>query len=97
MTDSVELRNEGEVRGAFRARGAVGAAAAQPGKYLGVGSKPFDRLLRAGVIREGAPGSFYMMYKVAPQPRRIFQQALFWIIVILIPILIIQLSGRSGK
>jgi hypothetical protein len=94
--EGAEFRNEGEVRGAFRALGAVGAASAQPGKYFGVGTQPFERLLRTGVVREGTPGNFYL-YEQKVEGRRIVRLVVFWIVVILLPILIIQLSGHSGK
>lgn len=93
MPEIVEFRSEGEVRGAFRALDAIGPAKAQPGKYLGAGTRPFDRLLRSGVVREAAPGTFYL-YEPAAQPFRVYKLAIFWIFIILLPILIIHFSGK---
>lgn len=95
MQDELQLHNVSEIRGAFKAKGAVGAVNAQPGKYLGEGTPAFESLLRSGVIREGAPGSFYM-YERGPVANRFLKQALFWIFIILLPILIIRFSG-PGK
>ena len=55
MPDGLSLRSEGEVRGAFIAKGAVGPANAQPGKYFGVETKPFENLVRRGVVKTVAP------------------------------------------
>ncbi|MDQ6718344.1 MAG: hypothetical protein M3Z17_08380 [Gemmatimonadota bacterium] len=95
MIDELQLRNVSEIRGAFKAKGAIGAANAQPGKYLGAGTPAFENLLRAGVIREGAPGSFYL-YDSGPVAFRIVKQILFWLLVILLPIFIIQFT-TPGK
>jgi hypothetical protein len=93
MSDDLQLHNEGEIRGAFKAKGAVGPGNAQPGKYLGSESQAFKNLLRRGAIREGPPGSFYL-YDYGPVRNRIIKQALFWLFIILLPLLIIQYSGR---
>ena len=49
-----------------------------------------------GVVREGAPGTFYLF--VAPQrppltPRRVALAVVFWLIVISLPLLILWLSS----
>lgn len=93
MESELQFRNVSEIRGAFKAKGAIGAANAQPGKYLGEGSPAFEGLLRSGVIREGAPGTFYL-YESGPITGRFIRQVLFWLFIILLPIFIIQFTGK---
>ena len=47
-----------------------------------------------GVIREGAPGTFYL-YEPPPLPRRWARMMLFWIVVVGIPVRIIQFCQGS--
>lgn len=81
-----------ELRAAFRARGAVIPAKALPGKELARDTAAFKSLLRWGVIREGAPGTFYL-YEPTPRPHRWAVMLAFWIVVILTPVAIIQCPG----
>jgi hypothetical protein len=88
-------RAENELRAAFRALGAVTPANARPGKeFPVVDAAIFDNLLRRGVIREGAPGTFYL-YEPPPNPHRWFPRVLFWIAVIALPVGIIQFCPGS--
>lgn len=83
------LGAENEIRAAFRAIGAVSPATARPDKDLPPRSPAFDALLRRGVIREGAPGTFYL-YEPPRAPSRWALRLIFWAVVIFTPVLIIQ-------
>ncbi len=85
----LQLRAENELREAFRALGAVTPATARPGKDLPPKTDPFNNLLRRGVIREGAPETFYL-YQSEPVRGHMVRQVSFWIFIILIPVAIIQ-------
>jgi hypothetical protein len=84
---------ENELRALFREIGAVSPASARSVKDLQIDASSFDRLVRRGVIREGAPGTFYL-YEPAPAPSRWVRQLIFWVFVIIIPIVIIQFCAR---
>jgi hypothetical protein len=86
------LRAENEIRTAFRAIGAVSPATARAGKDLPKNYPAFDTLLRQGVIREGAPGTFYL-YEPPPGPRRWHIQLIFWAVIVIAPVLVIQYCG----
>ncbi|HWP69997.1 MAG TPA: hypothetical protein VNM36_02810 [Gemmatimonadaceae bacterium] len=54
-----------------------------------------ERYVIVGVVREGAPGTFYL-YEVtaAPwTPGRVMGAVLFWLLVIIVPVVILQLSN----
>lgn len=80
----------------FRSHGAVSAATAAAGKDLPeVDAATFDRLLRSGAIREGAPGTFYL-YEKPPAPfsaRRFFSALLFFGLLSLVPMIVLQYCG----
>jgi len=90
----VQLRAENELRAAFRAMGAVSPATARAGNDLVVPKAAFDSLLRKGAIREGAPGTYYL-YQHQAAPRQLAQKLLFWTVVILLPIGIIELCSGA--
>lgn len=54
-----------------------------------------DRYLDAGVVREGAPGTFYLSESEAlPWTRgRILKAVSFWFLILIIPFIILQLSS----
>ena len=88
-----------QVIDAMREVGAVSPATARP-----VGLLPdevrmdLERLLQSGLIREGAPGSFYLFAPATP-PRtaaRIVKAVLFWLLVIILPVVILQLSNTRS-
>jgi hypothetical protein len=83
------LGAEKEIRDAFRAISAVSPATARAAKDLPQRSPAFDTLVRRGVIRDGAPGTFYL-YEPARGPRRWAFRLIFWALVIFTPVLIIQ-------
>jgi hypothetical protein len=89
VEDVLQMRGENELRAAFRALGAVSPATARPGKELPVETAYFKNLLRRGAIREGAPGTFYL-YEPEPVSRRWGRQVLFWILIVVVPVAIIQ-------
>jgi hypothetical protein len=92
--DLFQLRAENELRAAFRTLGAVTPATARPGKEMPRETPAFDRLLQRGVIREGAPGTFYL-YEHVRAPGRWVRQVVFWIVVVILPVAIIQFCPRS--
>lgn len=95
MVDLPRQRAETQLRAAFRELGAVTPANARPGKeFPVVDANVFDNLLRKGVIREGAPGTFYL-YEPPPAPRRWALHVLFWIAVLAVPVGIIQFCSGS--
>ena len=94
LFDTLQPRAESELRAAFRALGAVTPVSARPGKDLPRDTAAFDGLLRRGVIREGAPGTFYL-YELQPVPIQLARRLLFWAVLILTPIAIIQFCSGS--
>lgn len=51
----------------------------------------------SGVVREGAPGTFYYFEQkpLLPTRSQVVRAVLFWLVIIIIPVIIIQLSGGS--
>jgi hypothetical protein len=94
MVNGFQPRAESELCAAFRALGAVTPATARTGKDMPVETPPFNNLLRRGVIREGAPGTFYL-YERGRVPGRLLRLVLFWIVIIIIPVAIIQFCPGS--
>jgi hypothetical protein len=82
-------RAEIETRAVFRALGAISPSTARPGKELPQQTPGFQNLLRRGVVREGAPGTFYL-YERQRAPEYWIRRVLFWIFVIILPVAIIQ-------
>jgi hypothetical protein len=84
------------VSDAMRAAGAVSPATARRASDLPeVVRSHLERYVMVGVVREGAPGTFYL-YEVtaAPwTPGRVMGAVLFWLLVIIIPVVILQLSN----
>ena len=97
INDFYLLEADRELRAAFRARGAITPATARPRKDLSVDAAAeaatFDNLLRRGVIREGAPGTFYLYENARPIHFWPLRFAI-WIVVILLPVAIIQYCAR---
>lgn len=90
-----QRRAETQLRAAFRDLGAVTPANARPGKELPVmDADTFDSLLRRGVIREGAPGTYYL-YEPKPARSGWVRRAIFWLAVLIIPVTIIQFCSAS--
>ncbi len=89
---------------AMRQRGATSPATALHDRDLPrLSREQFRELLDRGVLLEGAPGTFYLyehavVASSAPQRPRAFparalvKSVLFWLILILIPVIIIQFS-----
>ena len=96
MFPFLQIQGESELRAGFRAAGAVSPARARPRKDLTLvdDAGAFDSLLSRGVIREGAPGTFYL-YEPRAVPVRWAPRLLFWIALILIPVGIIQFCPGS--
>ena len=88
------LRAENDLRAAFRALGAVTPATARSGKDLPLETASFQNLLHQGVIREGAPGTFYL-YERPRASGFWIRQVLFWIVIIILPVAIIQFCSRT--
>ena len=89
MAYLLPFRAESELRAAFRALGALTPATARPGKDLPVESAAFKNLLHRGVVREGAPGTYYL-YEPPRASRFWIRQAIFWIVIVILPVAIIQ-------
>ena len=85
----VANRAEAEIVAAFKVLGATSPESAKPGKEFTVDGESFDRLLRRGVIREGAPGTFYL-FEAAPPKREYARNLVFWFVVIIVPVFIMQ-------
>jgi len=92
--DSFEFRAESELRTSFRVLGAVTPASALPGNDLPLHATAFDNLLRRGVIREGAPGTFYL-YEPQPAKGAGVRRLLFFFAVIILPVAFIQFCSGS--
>ncbi len=79
---------------AMRRVGAVGAAnaiaQADLPRELQDSLQP---LVEAGVIREGAPGTYYLHESGRWSRGRILKAISFWFLVIIIPVIILQLSN----
>lgn len=88
------LRAENDLRAAFRTLGAVTPATARPGKELPLETAAFQNLLHRGVIREGAPGTFYLYEPQRPSGFWI-RQVIFWIVIVILPVAIIQFCSRA--
>jgi len=88
------FRTENELRTTFRALGAVTPASAVHGKDLPLATRSFKSLLHRGVIREGAPGTFYL-YEQQRTAEFWIRQALFWIVIVIVPVAIIQFCSGS--
>jgi hypothetical protein len=94
VVNVLPLRAENELRAAFRALGAVTPATARPGKDLPLETVSFKNLLHRGVIREGAPGTFYL-YEHQRASGFWIRQVLFWIVIVTVPVAIIQFCSGS--
>ena len=94
MAYFLPFRAENELRAAFRALGAVTPTTARAGKDLPLETVSFKNLLHRGVIREGAPGTFYLY-----EPQRAsgfwIRQVIFWIVIVILPVVIIQFCSGS--
>ena len=81
---------------AMREVGAISPTTARP-----LGLLPDDvrmdleRYVQSGLVREGAPGTFYLFVPVTPPwtAARVAKVVLFWFLVIIIPIAFLQLSN----
>ena len=85
-------------------KGASSPATARPGGELPrISARELTDLLDVGIVREAAPGSFYVYARARPVPgveptpasprsRRLVLAVIFWLIVIAVPILFLRLS-----
>jgi hypothetical protein len=86
------------VEAAFRGAGAVTPAGARP--LAALPPLPPDtlaRLVARGRVREGAPGTYYLYEPSAPAfwgRRRVVLSLVFWAVVVLIPFLLLEFTGR---
>ena len=92
----IQRRQEDQLRAMFRELGAVTPGNARPAKeFPTVDAQRFDNLLREGVIREAAPGTFYLYDRPPVRVRQLVRQVLFWIVVIITPMGIISFCGQT--
>jgi hypothetical protein len=89
VLDVFRIPTEDAIRAGFQTLGAISPHTARPGKDLPLDTPAFKNLLRQGIVREGAPGTFYL-YENQRAPGLWIRQVLFWIVVVLIPVAIIR-------
>jgi hypothetical protein len=80
----------------MRDAGATGPATARVATELpDVVQEDLDRFLDAEIIREGAAGTYYLDEATASAVRRIqlLKAVIFWFLVVLMPVAILQLSN----
>ena len=89
----IETRRVSE---AMRELGAVSPATARRAFELPeVVRSDLERYVLAGVVREGAPGTYYLFEAKSPPLTlaRVAMTVLFWLLVVLVPVAILQLSN----
>ena len=95
IDSATRVTRPGEICAALVAVGAVSPATARAAtEFPLVDHSAFDALVRRGVIREAAPGTFFVFQPEA-QPRdwrRVAKTLLFWLILMLIPLILIRFS-----
>jgi hypothetical protein len=96
---------------AAEAKGATSPANARTsGELPRISARELTDLLDIGIVREAAAGSFYVYERARPAPgleptpagpkpgiRRIVVMIVFWLIVVLLPLLFLRLSMGSGS
>ena len=108
MTGPRYLQTMSDIQRAFVAAaesmGATSPASARPGGELPrISARELTDLLDTGIVREAAPGSFYVYGRARPAPAleptpaspratRFVLAVIFWLIVIVIPILFLRMS-----
>ena len=86
--------DDSRVRAAFEARGATSPATSRPLSELArLDPVALADHIDRGVVREGPAGRFYL-YQPSPRRgvKRLAKTLLFWILIMLIPIFLIQLN-----
>ncbi len=81
---------------AMREVGAISPATARRARHLPeIVQTGLERYVHTGVVREGAPGTFYLFEgKAQPMtPGQLVKLASFWLLVILMPVIILQLAN----
>lgn len=81
----------------MREVGATSPATARPTAMLPDDVRlSLERYVDAGLVREGAPGTFYLFApELPPWTRsRALKAIVFWLLVLIIPIVILELSSR---
>jgi hypothetical protein len=81
---------------AMREVGAISPATARPLELLPDDVRiQLDRLVQSGLVREGAPGTYYLFQPESPPwtAGRIVKAAVFWFLVVIIPVVILQISN----
>lgn len=57
----------------------------------------WDQLIREGTVREGPPDHFYLFgIKRASRRQRFIKMAVFWVLILLIPVVLILVTGQAG-
>ena len=93
------LSDTRRVISAMREVGAVSPATARPLTLLPDDVRVnLERYLQSGVIREGAPGTFYLFAPETPPwtTARVIKAIVFWFLVVIIPVAILQLSNSRS-
>lgn len=112
MTEPRYLQTMSDTQRAFIAaaesKGASSpTTACSSGELPRISARELTDLLDMGIVREAAPGSFYVYARARPAPgleptpatprgKRIVLAVIFWLIVIAIPILFLRMS-QGGR
>jgi len=91
-----EFSAQKRVIDALRLRGAVSPATARPFDDFNVATdSAWNRLVIQGRVREGLPGHFYLFERPPSNKQRIIKMLVFYVIILLIPIVLILLNGKG--
>ena len=99
VLSEIEPASRNRVIDALRSRGAVSPATARPLSDLGVAADDtWDRLVIEGRVREGPPGQFYLFeHPQRSRRQRVLGMVVFYAILVLIPIVLMILTNRTGR
>jgi hypothetical protein len=93
------LSDTRRVINAMREVGAISPATARPMGLLPDDVRlDLDRYVQSGLVREGAPGTFYLFAPATPPwtAARVVKAVLFWLLVVIVPVVILQLSNTRS-
>ncbi len=92
---SVQIQNERAVVRAFEDAGAVSPATARPlAEITAVDATAVLPLATRRVVREAAPGRYYLHAGGEHARRRVIVRIVFCLVLLLVPVLLIQFAGH---